>query len=158
MFSHISQYLKALVHNQKHFRYSLKCFLYHPSFYSMEEYYEYKEYTLWIRYINFYISHFLHMSFNTFNIYFLLLLSITTRLNFYFCTLRYLDKCILQHMLFTFIIWLFPDLWWVYLHMICGEINKWLWVHLWYMKILLLMFRNKYFGTDITKYILLLRG
>jgi len=46
VFSHNSKYFKALVHNPKHFRYSLKRFLFHHSFYSMEEYYEYKEYTL----------------------------------------------------------------------------------------------------------------
>jgi hypothetical protein len=42
VFVHLSQYLKTLVHNPKH----LKRFLYHYSFYSMEEYYEYKENTL----------------------------------------------------------------------------------------------------------------
>ena len=46
VFSHISQYLKALVHNPKHFRFSLKRFLFHHTFYSIEEYYEYKEYTI----------------------------------------------------------------------------------------------------------------
>jgi len=44
--SHLPQYLKALVHNPKHFRSTLKRFLYHHSFYFMEEYYEYKESTL----------------------------------------------------------------------------------------------------------------
>jgi len=46
VFNHLPQYLKTLVHNPKHFRSSLKRFLYHHSFYSMEEYYEYKENTL----------------------------------------------------------------------------------------------------------------
>jgi hypothetical protein len=46
VFSHLPQYLKALVHNPEHFRSSLKRFLYHHSFYSMEQYYEYKENTL----------------------------------------------------------------------------------------------------------------
>ena len=43
VFSHLPQSLKALVHNPKQFRSSLKRFLYHHSFYSIEEYYEYKE-------------------------------------------------------------------------------------------------------------------
>jgi hypothetical protein len=43
IFNQLPQYSKALVHNSKHFRYSLKRFLYHHSFYSLEEYYEYKE-------------------------------------------------------------------------------------------------------------------
>jgi hypothetical protein len=46
IFNHLPQYLKALVHNSKHFRSSLERFLYHHSFYSLEEYYEYKENTL----------------------------------------------------------------------------------------------------------------
>ena len=46
VFNHLPQYLKALDHNSLHFRSSLKRFLYHHSFYSMEEYYEYKENTL----------------------------------------------------------------------------------------------------------------
>jgi hypothetical protein len=45
IFNHLPQHLKALVHNSKHFRSSLKKFLYH-SFYPLEEYYEYKENTL----------------------------------------------------------------------------------------------------------------
>jgi len=43
VFNHLPQSLKALVHNPKQFRSSLKRFLYHHSFYSIEEYYEYKE-------------------------------------------------------------------------------------------------------------------
>jgi hypothetical protein len=46
VFNHLPQYLKALDHNSVHFRSSLKRFLYHHCFYSMEEYYEYKENTL----------------------------------------------------------------------------------------------------------------
>jgi len=46
VFNHLSQYLKAVVLNPKHFRSSLKRFLYHHSFHCMEEYYEYKENTL----------------------------------------------------------------------------------------------------------------
>ena len=46
VFNHLPQYLKALDHNSLHFRSSLKRFLYHHSFYSVEEYYEYKENTL----------------------------------------------------------------------------------------------------------------
>jgi len=44
-FNHLPQYLKALDHNS-YFRSSLKTFLYHHSFYSIEECYEYKENTL----------------------------------------------------------------------------------------------------------------
>ena len=46
VFNHLPQYLKTLDHNSMHFRSSLKRFLYHHSFYSMEEYYEYKETTV----------------------------------------------------------------------------------------------------------------
>jgi hypothetical protein len=46
IFNHLPQYLEALDHNSKHFRSSLKSFLYHHSFYSLEEYYEYKENSL----------------------------------------------------------------------------------------------------------------
>jgi hypothetical protein len=46
IFNHLPQHLKASVHNSKHFRSSLKKFLYNHSFYSLEEYYEYKENTL----------------------------------------------------------------------------------------------------------------
>jgi len=46
VFSHLPQYLKALVHNPKNLRSSLKRFLYHHSFYSMEEYCVCKEHTL----------------------------------------------------------------------------------------------------------------
>ena len=43
VFNHLPQSLKALSHNPKQFRSSLKRFLYYHSFYSIEEYYEYKE-------------------------------------------------------------------------------------------------------------------
>ena len=43
VFNHLPQSLKDEVHNPKQFSSSLKGFLYHHSFYSMEEYYEYKE-------------------------------------------------------------------------------------------------------------------
>jgi hypothetical protein len=46
VFNHLTQYRKTLDHNSVHFRSSLKRFLYHHSFYSMEEYYEYKETTV----------------------------------------------------------------------------------------------------------------
>ena len=73
IFNHLPQYLKALVHNAKHFRSSLKTFLYHHSFHSMEEYYEYKEKTLWNGYINimliihviYYTCHSLHLTCNS---------------------------------------------------------------------------------------------
>jgi hypothetical protein len=43
VFSHLPQYIKALTNDQKCFKSTLKRFLYHHSFYSMNEYYEYKE-------------------------------------------------------------------------------------------------------------------
>jgi len=43
LFNHLPQHLKNLDHNSVHFRFSLKRFLYHHSFYCKEEYYEYKE-------------------------------------------------------------------------------------------------------------------
>ena len=46
MFNHLPQYLKTLDHNSVHFRSSLKRFMYHHSFYSMEEFYGYKETTV----------------------------------------------------------------------------------------------------------------
>jgi hypothetical protein len=46
VFNHLPQYLKTLHHNSTHFRASLKRFLYHHSFYSMEKYYEHKENSL----------------------------------------------------------------------------------------------------------------
>jgi len=46
VFNHLPQHLKTLDHNSMHFRSSLKRFLYHHSFCSMEEYYEYKEITV----------------------------------------------------------------------------------------------------------------
>ena len=45
VFNHLPQFLKALVYNPKQFRTLLKRFLYHHSFYSIEEYYEYTENT-----------------------------------------------------------------------------------------------------------------
>jgi hypothetical protein len=45
-FNLLPQYLKALEHNPLCFRSSLKRFLYHHSFYIIEEYYEYTAYTL----------------------------------------------------------------------------------------------------------------
>jgi len=43
VFNHLPQYIKALANDQKSFRSTLKRFLYHHSFYSVDEYYEYKE-------------------------------------------------------------------------------------------------------------------
>jgi len=43
VFNHFPQYIKALTNDQKNFKSTLKRFLYHHSFYSMNEYYEYKE-------------------------------------------------------------------------------------------------------------------
>ena len=43
VFNHLSQYIKALTNDHKYFKPTLKRFLYHHSFYSMNEYYEYKE-------------------------------------------------------------------------------------------------------------------
>jgi hypothetical protein len=43
VFNHLPQYIKALTNNHKNFKSTLKRFLYHRSFYSMNEYYEYKE-------------------------------------------------------------------------------------------------------------------
>jgi hypothetical protein len=43
VFSHLSQYIKALTNYQKCFKSTLKRFLYHHCFYSMDDYYEYKE-------------------------------------------------------------------------------------------------------------------
>ena len=43
VFNHLPQYIKALTNNHKYFKSTLKRFLYHHSFYSMNEYYEYKE-------------------------------------------------------------------------------------------------------------------
>ena len=42
-FSHLPQHLKLLVNDVKRFKISLKRFLYHHSFYSLQEYYEHKE-------------------------------------------------------------------------------------------------------------------
>jgi len=68
VFNNIPQYLKASVHNPKHFRSSLERFLYHHSFYSMKEYYECKENTLSNWYI---ISCLLHKSFIAHIIYYM---------------------------------------------------------------------------------------
>ena len=43
VFSHLPHYIKTLTNDQKCFKSTLKRFLYHHSFYSMDEYYEYKE-------------------------------------------------------------------------------------------------------------------
>ena len=43
VFNHLLQYIKALTNDHKYFKSTLKRFLYHHSFYSMNEYYEYKE-------------------------------------------------------------------------------------------------------------------
>jgi len=43
VFNHLPQYIKALTNDHKYFKSTLKRFLYHHSFYSMNEYYEYKE-------------------------------------------------------------------------------------------------------------------
>jgi len=41
--SYVPQYIKALTNDHKYFKSTLKRFLYHHYFYSMNEYYEYKE-------------------------------------------------------------------------------------------------------------------
>jgi len=43
VFNHIPQYIKALTNDHKYFKSTLKRFLYHNSFYSMNEYYENRE-------------------------------------------------------------------------------------------------------------------
>jgi len=43
VFNHLLQYIKALTNDHKYFKSTLKRFLHHQSFYSMNEYYEYKE-------------------------------------------------------------------------------------------------------------------
>jgi hypothetical protein len=43
VFNHLAQYIKTSANDQKCFKSTLKRFLCHHSFYSMEEYYEYKE-------------------------------------------------------------------------------------------------------------------
>ena len=43
VFNHLPQYIKALTNDHKYFKSTLKRFLHHHSFYSMNEYYEYKE-------------------------------------------------------------------------------------------------------------------
>jgi len=43
VFNHLPQYIKALTNDHKYFKSTLKRFLYHHSFYSMNKYYEYKE-------------------------------------------------------------------------------------------------------------------
>ena len=43
VFNHLPQYIKALTNDHKCFKSTLKRFLYHHSFYSMNEYYEHKE-------------------------------------------------------------------------------------------------------------------
>ncbi|GFG29580.1 hypothetical protein Cfor_01706 [Coptotermes formosanus] len=43
IFNHLPQYIKILANDQNRFKSTLKRFLYHHSFYSMDEYYEFKE-------------------------------------------------------------------------------------------------------------------
>ncbi|GFG29899.1 hypothetical protein Cfor_02255, partial [Coptotermes formosanus] len=43
VFNHLPQYIKILANDQNRFKSTLKRFLYHHSFYSMDEYYEFKE-------------------------------------------------------------------------------------------------------------------
>jgi len=43
VFNHVPQYIKPLTNDHKYFKSTLKRFLYHHSFYSMNGYYEYKE-------------------------------------------------------------------------------------------------------------------
>jgi hypothetical protein len=45
-FNHLPQHLKALDFNSTYFKTSLKRFLYHHSFYTIDEYYEYKDNTV----------------------------------------------------------------------------------------------------------------
>jgi hypothetical protein len=42
-FNHLPRHIKILVNDIKYFKLSLKRFLYHYSFYSVEEYFEYNE-------------------------------------------------------------------------------------------------------------------
>jgi len=42
-FNHLPQHIKILANDMKYFKLSLKTFLYHHSFYSMEEYFKYNE-------------------------------------------------------------------------------------------------------------------
>jgi len=42
-FNHLSRHIKILANDMKYFKLSLKRFLYHRSFYSIEEYFEYNE-------------------------------------------------------------------------------------------------------------------
>ena len=44
VFNQLPQYIKALTSDHKYFKSTLKRFLHHHSFYSMNEYIEYKEY------------------------------------------------------------------------------------------------------------------
>ena len=43
VFNHVPQYIKALTNDHKYFKSTLKRFLYHHSFYSVNEYYEHKD-------------------------------------------------------------------------------------------------------------------
>ena len=43
VFNHLPQFIKALTNDHKYFKSTLRRFLYHHSFYSMNEYYEYEE-------------------------------------------------------------------------------------------------------------------
>jgi len=48
-FNQLPHHLKALDYNSSYFRTSLKRFLHHHSFYTIDEYYEYKDNTLWLK-------------------------------------------------------------------------------------------------------------
>jgi len=43
VFNHLPQYIKVLTNDHKYFKSTLKKFIYHYSFYSMNEYYEHKK-------------------------------------------------------------------------------------------------------------------
>ena len=43
IFNHLPQYIKALTNDHKYFKSTLNRFLYHHSFYSVNEHYEHKE-------------------------------------------------------------------------------------------------------------------
>jgi len=70
VFNHVPQYLKALVHKPKHFRSSLKRFLYHNFFLLWRNIMNIRKthYETDILFYVYYISHLLHMSFITFNL------------------------------------------------------------------------------------------
>jgi hypothetical protein len=64
VFNHLPQCLKALDHNSLLFRSSLKRFLCHHSFYSMEEYYEYKKIHYEIDILLYFIMHIILYTYN----------------------------------------------------------------------------------------------